>query len=175
VKDLRGFFNVVPKTGAEKPIGQISIQQTQHLAATSIRKTKGATDMTYNAGMCPAQGQDAPYLDAVNILFDDALDAEYIGPRTAPDEQAETFFNRLPEEDRAHLKWSVITCWEGTDWQPKIFTADEAIYWLQIYGILSAEQRVSSPENFMRLYADRERIKAAGLASRAFQPVGEPV
>lgn len=114
------------------------------------------------------QGNIEAELSTVNILHDDVLDAEYIGPRTAPDEQAETFFSRLPEEDSDHLKWSVITCWEGTDWQPKVFTADEAIYWLQIYGILSAEQRITSPDNFLRLWVQRERERAAGLAPVGF-------
>jgi hypothetical protein len=116
------------------------------------------------------------YLDTANILYDEVLDAEYIGPRTAPTGQTETFFNRLPEADPEQLKWAIITYWEGSDWHEKLFDAEEAIYWLQIYGLLSAEQRITSPENFMRLYADSERIKAAGLAvsrSDPFQPVSQ--
>lgn len=119
------------------------------------------------------QRQDLPehYFDSVNMP-DFPEECELLTEVVSPGDQAKTFRRRLPEEDKSHLQWAVITCWEGSDWQPKIYDAEEAIYWLQIYGILSAEQRVTSAETFMRLYADSERVKAAGLAS---VPVSEPI
>jgi hypothetical protein len=116
---------------------------------------------TYSPEAVRAQQEISTYFDSVNIPEECELLTEVV----SPGDQVKAFRQRLKNEDPEYLKWSIITCWEGTDWQPKIYDADEAIYWLQIYGLLSAEQRVTSPENFMRLYADSERIKAAGLAS----------
>jgi hypothetical protein len=118
------------------------------------------------------QGSIEAGLGTVNFPEECELLTEVV----SPGDQAKNFRRRLPDADPEKLKWAIITYWEGSGWHEKLFNADEAIYWLQIYGLLSAEQRVTSPENFMRLYADSERVKAAGLAvsrSDPFQPVSQ--
>lgn len=123
--------------------------------------------MTYTHELHRAQELPEHYFDTVNI----PEECELLTEEVYPGDQAKIFRRRLPDADPEKLKWAIITLWEGSPWQEKIFEAPTAIYWLQITGHISAEQRVTSPDNFLRLWVQREREKAAGVAPVAF---GEP-
>lgn len=118
--------------------------------------------LPYSAIEPHVQGKNEADLDAVNIGTDDDLEAYVL----APGRDTKAFLNRLPEADPEQVKWAIITLWEGSPWQEKIFEAPTAIYWLQITGHISAEQRITSPDNFLRLWVQREREIARAMAQQ---------
>lgn len=127
--------------------------------------------MTYTHELHRAQVPAQEYLDSDNFPEECELLTEVVSPR----DEAKIFRRRLPDADPEQLKWAIITLWEGSPWQEKIFEAPTAIYWLQITGHISAEQRITSPDNFLRLWVQRERERAAGLAPVAFSEPFSPV
>lgn len=69
-------------------------------------------------------------------------------------------YGQFDDEAPDHLKWAVITLW-----QYGRFPSNEAIYWLQIFQHISAEQLIGNSDEFMRAYVSAERSRAEGRAA----------